>query len=415
MDPRFPPAAEAFRAEVRALLDRELPPEWSGIGALDHEEAADFTDRWRATLHEHGFLAVSWPREFGGAGLSKVEQVVLVEELARAGVPSMGPNDTFSIKMVGNTLLRWGTEEQRRRFLPGILSGEYRWCQGYSEPDNGSDLAGLTTRAVRDGRDWLFYGRKIWQTRAREANWIFVLARTDPQASKHRGLTFFLVPLEQPGVEVRPLRTMGGGPHFNAVFFDGARTSEDLVVGEVNGGWSVAQSLLGLERGDEAATNPVLFRAELDRLVEMARDLGRLADPLVRDRIAAAYVRVETMRFLGYRILTGILSTGTIGPEASISKLHWSEYHRDVTRLAVEILGARATVVEGRSPMRCYRADDPGAPNSSASWVGALYNGVADTIYAGTSEVQRNIIAENILGLPREPLPSTAGNPPSAP
>jgi alkylation response protein AidB-like acyl-CoA dehydrogenase len=403
MDPRYSPEAEAFRARVRAFLAEHLPADWPGIGALARDDALAFTDRWRATLHEHGFLGVSWPRAYGGAGLSKLEQVVLVEELARAGVPSMGPNDTFSMKMVGNTLLRWGTEDQKRRFLPRILSDEDRWCQGYSEPDAGSDLAGLKTRALRDGDDWVLHGQKIWQTRAREANWIFVLARTDPDAPKHKGLTFFLVPLDQSGIEVRPIRMIGGQADFNAVFFDGARTMSENVVGEVNGGWAVAQSVLGLERGDEAATNPVLFRAEFDRLVALARELGRLPDPVIRDRIADAYIRVETMRFLGYRILTGVLSTGVIGPEASISKLYWSEYHRDVTRLAIDVLGARAMVVEGRPPVRGYRADDPGAPNSSASWVGALYNGVADTIYAGTSEVQRSILGDNVLGLPREP------------
>jgi alkylation response protein AidB-like acyl-CoA dehydrogenase len=261
----------------------------------------------------------------------------------------------------------------------------------------------LKTRAACDGDEWVLHGQKIWQTRAREANWIFVLARTDPDAPKHKGLTFFLVPLDQPGIEVRPIRMIGGRADFNAVFFDGARTPTDNVVGQVNGGWAVAQSVLGLERGDEAATNPVLFRAEFDRLVAMARSLGRLDDPVIRDRIADAYIRVETMRFLGYRILTGVLSTGVIGPEASISKLYWSEYHRDVTRLALDVLGTRALVLEGRPPLRGYRADDPGAPNSTASWVGALYNGVADTIYAGTSEVQRTILADAVLGLPREP------------
>ena len=403
MDPRFPAEAEAFREEVRAFLAEHLPADWPGIGALPRAEALAFTQRWRATLHDHGLLGLSWPRAYGGGGRSKLEQVVLVEELARAGVPAMGPNDTFSVKMVGGVLLQWGTEEQKCRFLPRILSGEDLWCQGYSEPDAGSDLAGLRTRAVRDGDGWVLDGQKIWQTRAREANWIFVLARTDPEAPKHKGLTFFLVPMDQPGVEVRPIRMIGGSPDFNEVYLTGARTAADHVVGEVNGGWAVAQSVLGLERGDEAATNPVQFRAEFDRLVALARDLGRLDDRVVRDRLADAYARVETMRFLGYRILTGVLSSGVIGPEASISKLYWSEYHRDVTRLAVDILGARAMVVEGRAPVRGYRADDPGAPNSTASWVGALYNGVADTIYAGTSEVQRNILGERVLGLPREP------------
>ncbi len=203
---------------------------------------------------------------------------------------------------------------------------------------------------------------------------------------------------------MRPIRMIGGAADFNSVHFDGARTPAINVIGEVNGGWAVANSVLGLERGDEAATNPIQFRAEFDRLVRLAGDLGRLGDPIVRDRLAAAYVRVEIMRYLGYRILTGVLSTGRIGPEASISKLFWSEYHRDVTRLAVEVMGAGAMVLEGRPPVRGYRADDPGAPNSSASWVGALYNGVADTIYAGTSQVQRNILAERVLGLPKEPV-----------
>ncbi|MGD9704885.1 MAG: acyl-CoA dehydrogenase family protein [Acidimicrobiia bacterium] len=403
MDPRYSDQAEAFRKSVRAFLAEHLPTDWQGIGALPHDEALAFTARWRATLHEHGLLGVAWPRVYGGAGLSKLEQVVLVEELAKAGVPSMGPNDNFSMKMVGGVLLRWGSEAQKQHFLPRILSGEHVWCQGYSEPDSGSDLASLRTQAALDGDEWVLDGQKIWQTRAREANWIFVLARTDLTATKHRGLTFMLVPMDQPGVEVRPIRMIGGSPDFNAVFLDGARTSVDNVIGEVNDGWAVANSVLALERGDEAATNPVLFRAELDRLIRMARDLGRVDDPVIRDRIADAHVRVETMRFLGYRILTGVLNTGVIGPEASISKLHWSEYHRDVTRLAIDVLGAHAMVLEGRPPLRGYRADDPGAPNSTASWVGALYNGVADTIYAGTSEVQRNILGERVLGLPRDP------------
>jgi hypothetical protein len=403
MDPRFSPPAEAFRARVLAFLAHELPSDWPGIGALAQEEAQAFTQQWRTKLHQHGLLGVAWPREYGGGGLTALEQVVLVEEFAKAGVPAMGPSDTFSIKMVGGVLLRWGTDEQKRRFLPRILSGDDVWCQGYSEPDAGSDLAGLRTRGEPDSEEWLLTGQKIWQTRAQEANWIFVLARTDPDAPKHQGLTFFLLPMDQPGVAVRPIRMMGGQPEFNHVFLDGARTSKDNVVGEVNGGWAVANSLLGLERGDEAATNPVLFRAELDRLIEMARHRRRLEDPVIRDRIAGAYVRVETMRFLGYRILTGVLSRGSIGPEASVSKLQWSEYHRDVTRLAIDILGPAALIVEGRPPSRAFRADDPGAPNSTASWIGALYNAVAGTIYAGTSQIQRNILAERVLGLPKEP------------
>ena len=408
MDPRYSDQAEAFRGRIKEFLAANLPDDWKGIGALPKPEALEFQAEWRAKLHEHGLLAPAWPAEHGGSGLTKLEQVVLVEELAKAGVPAMGASDTFSMKMVGGILLRWGTEEQKRHFLPRILSGEYLWCQGYSEPDSGSDLASLRTRAERDGDEFVINGSKIWQTRGREANWIFVLARTDPTAAKHKGISFLLVPMDQPGVTVRPIRKMGGAPDFNEVFFEDARTSVDNVVGEVDDGWAVANSLLGLERGDEAATNPIQFRAEFDRLVEMARELGRLDDPVIRDRIADAYIRVETMRYLGYRILTGVLSTGQIGPESSISKLQWSEYHRDITRLAIDVLGPQALVVEGRAPVRGYRADDPGAPNSTASWVGALYNGVADTIYAGTSEIQRNILGERVLGLPREPRAATA-------
>ena len=404
MDATHPPDAELFRKRVREFLAEALPAGWRGLGAIDDRAEADsFVDAWRRTLAEHGLLGVSWPREYGGAGLTKLEQVVLVEELARAGVPAMGGNDNFSIKMVGNTLLRWGTEAQKRRFLPRILSGEDVWCQGYSEPGAGSDLAGLSTRAVLDGDRWVVTGQKIWTSRAREANWMFLLARTDPAATRHGGITFLLVPLDQPGVDIRPITMLSGETEFNEVFLDGATTPADHVVGEVNGGWAVAMTLLGHERGEEAATNPILFRVELDRLVALAGERGLNSDPVVRQRLARAHIRCEIMRFLGYRILTGVLSgSGTVGPEASISKLYWSEYHRSVTELALDLLGADGTVLDGRGPIRSYRTDDPGAPNTSGSWIGAFYNATAGTIYAGTSEIQRNILAEAILGLPRD-------------
>jgi alkylation response protein AidB-like acyl-CoA dehydrogenase len=406
MDPRHSIEAEHFRERIRSFLAEHLPSGWQGMGAIaDRKEADAFVESWRSTLAANGLLAVSWPKEYGGGGLSKLEQVVLVEELARAGVPAMGYNDTFSIKMLGGTLLRWGTEEQKRRFLPRILSGEDRWCQGFSEPGSGSDLASLSTRAVLDGDRWVIDGQKLWTSRAQEANWTFLLARTDPAAAKHHGITFLLVDMRQPGVEVRPITAMSGDSEFNEVFFTGATTPADHVVGEVNGGWAVATSLLGLERGEEAATNPILFRAELDRLLAMAKQRGATVDPVLRDRLADLYARCEIMRFVGLRILTGVLERGMLGPEASISKLYWSEYHQRATRLALDVLGADATVIEGRGPLRAYRTDDPGAANTSGSWVGTAYNAVAGTIYAGTSEVQRTILGESVLGLPREPRP----------
>jgi hypothetical protein len=404
VDPRHRPEAGLFRKRIRAFLDENLPEGWPGIGAIADRDAADaFVASWRSTLATNGLLGVSWPPEYGGAGLSKLEQVVLVEEFARAGVPAMGYNDTFGIKMLGGTLLHWGTEEQKRYYLPRILSGEDRWCQGFSEPGSGSDLASLSTRAVLDGDRWVIDGQKVWTSRARDANRIFLLARTGPTAPKHRGITFLLLDMRQPGVEVRPIRAMSGDSEFNEVFFSGAVTPSDHVVGEVDGGWAVASTLLGLERGEEAATNPVLFRAELDRLLALARERGMAVDPVVRDRLADLYARCEVMRYMGLRILTGVLGGGTLGAEASISKLYWSEYHQRATRLALDVLGAGAMVVEGRGPLRAYRTDDPGAANTSGSWIGTAYNAVAGTIYAGTSEVQRTILGEALLGLPREP------------
>ncbi len=404
MDLRASPEAEAFRAEVRAFLAEQLPDDWPGIGALPADEAAAFVGRWRGTLHEHGLLGLAWPAEYGGGGRTKLEQVVLVEECARAMVPLGPASDTVSVKMVGNTLLKWGTEEQKCRFLPRILSGDDVWCQGFSEPNAGSDLAGLSTRAMLDGDSWVIDGQKIWTSFATEANWIFVLARTDPTVSKHRGITFLLCPMDTPGIAVRPIRMLTGGSEFNEVFFDGVRVPADHVVGPVHGGWAVATSLLGHERGEEAALNPIMFRHEYDRLVALARDHGRLDDPWVRERLAWCFERVEIMRLLGLRILTQYLRDGDLGPAASISKLYWSEYHKVAADLAMAIMGPVGLVPEGHVPPRAYRTDDPGAPNSTASWQHVwMLNAASGTVYAGTSQVQRNILSESILGLPREP------------
>ncbi len=399
MDITYPADVESFRGEVRAVLAEERPGDWHGIGAIAaREDAQEFARQWRAIMHRRGLLGITWPQRYGGRGLSKLHQVVLVEELARAGLTFGQHTDLFGIKMLGSTLLRWGTEEQKERFLPHILSGEQRWCQGYSEPGAGSDLASLQTRAVLDSDEWVINGQKIWTSEAHNANWIFLLARTDPEAPRHRGISFLLCPLDQPGIDVRPIRQLAGEPEFNEVFFTDARTSAENVVGPVNGGWSVAMTLLGHERGEEAATNPILFRAELDRLFALARERGRDQDPLIRQRLAWCYGRVEIMRYLGYRILS--LPEGDIGAVASIAKLYWSEYHVKATELALDIEGLAGLAPQGRAPLRAVRTDDPGAPNSTGSWLGAFINARAGTIYAGSSEIQRNIIAERVLGLP---------------
>ena len=408
MDPTYPPEAEAYREKIKAFLAEHLPAGWSGIGALDHDEVRSFTNDWRKTLYENGLLAASWPREYGGGGLSPLEQVVVAEEFYRAGVPTGGTNDTFSIQMVGNTLLHWGSEEQKKWFLPRILSGEDVWCQGYSEPAAGSDLGSLATRAVLDGDEWVINGQKIWTSAAQLANWIFVLARTDPDAPKHKGITFLLVPMAQPGVEIRPIKMMTGLSEFNETFFTDARTAKDNVVGGVNSGWAVAMTLLGYERGEAAATFPIMFKAEIDRLLQLARSTGASGDPLIRQRLAWCYSKVEIMRFLGMRTLTKFLAGAQPGPAESTFKLYWSEYHKIVTDLGVDILGASAMTPSGRMSTG-FQADDVGAPNDSASWVTAFLMSRAGSIYAGSSQIQRNIVGEMVLGLPKEPAGGTQG------
>ena len=403
----YPEPAATIREKAQAFLGEHLPPEWGGIGSLEGEAYHRFASDWRKTLYDNGWLGLSWPEEYGGAGLTDLETVVVAEEFARAGVPTGGAHDVFGIQMLGNTLLHFGSEEQKAHFLPRILSGEYLFCQGYSEPNAGSDLAGLSTRAIRDGDEWIINGQKIWTSGGHLANWIFVLCRTDPDAPPHKGITFLLCPMDQPGVEVRPIRMISGESEFNEVFFDDARASTAHVVGDVNEGWRVAMALLGYERGERAAVSPIQFRAELDRLLEMARSLRKTGEPAIRDRLVRMYEKVEVMRFMGYKALTQFLKGTPPTADAAITKIFWSEYHREVTELAVDILGLDGLAFQGRRPQSAFATDDPGAPNLSGSWSNVFLNARAGTIYAGTSEIQRNIAGEMILGLPKEPRART--------
>jgi len=408
MDPTYSEQAEAYREKIVAFLGEHLPADWQGMGALSPEDLETFTAEWRATLASNSLLAPSWPAEYGGGGLTPLEKVIMAEEFQKAGVPTGGNNDVFSIQMVGNTILNWGTDEMKAEFLPKIIAGEYVFCQGYSEPNAGSDLAGLMCKAELDGDEWVINGQKIWTSAGQSANWIFVLCRTDFDAPKHKGITFLLCPMDQPGVEVRPIAMMSGESEFNETFFTDARTAKDNVVGQVNGGWAVAMTLLGYERGESAATTPIAYRTELDRLLAMAKERGVADDPVIRQRLAWAYSKVEIMRYMGLGTLTRFVKGAQPGPSESLFKLYWSEYHKAVTELAVDILGADAMWVEGQRPMTSFSTDLPGSPNSSASWVGTFYNARAGTIYAGTSQVQRNIVGEMVLGLPKEPRPAGA-------
>src|SRR4051812_43950770 len=406
MRPMYTAEAEAYREKVQAFLAEKLPARWGGIGQLEGQELTDFVTDWRKTLYEGGYLAPGWPQKYGGAGLSALEQVIIGEEFAKAGVPTGGPNDVFGIQMLGNTLLQWGTEEQKRHYVPRILSGEDRWCQGYSEPNAGSDLSNLGLRGVLDGDQWIMNGQKIWTSAGHLADHILTLARTDPDAPRHKGISFLLVDMRQPGIEVRPIKMISGESEFNEVFYTDATTPKDEVVGGVNNGWAVAMSLLGYERGAGAATTPIRFQGEIDRLFLLAKERGVDQDPVIRQKLAWCYSKVQIMRFLGLRVLTQFLAGHQPGPDAGITKLYWSEYHQVVTELGVDILGADALVPTGRRPSSAFQTDDAGAPNSSASWVTTFLNARAGTIYAGSSQIQRNIIGEMVLGLPKEPRPA---------
>ncbi len=406
MHPVYPPEAAVYRTKVQAFLAEKLPKNWGGTGQLEVEELDQFVAEWRTTLAAAGYLAPNWPVEYGGAGLTALEQVILAEEFARAGVPGGAPNDVFSIQMLGNTLLRWGTEEQKKHYLPRILAGDDVWCQGYSEPNAGSDLSNVGLKAELDGDQWILNGQKIWTSAGHLADHIFTLARTDPDAPRHKGISFILVDMRQPGIEVRPIKMITGDSEFNEVFYTDAVAPKGEVIGGVNNGWAVAMTLLGFERGEAAAVSPIRYQAELDRLLLMAKERGVNNDPLIRQRLAWCHSKVQMMRYLGMRTLTQFLQGHHPGPDAAIGKLFWSEYHKVVTELAMDMMGADAMVPTGRRPSSAFGADDAGAPNSTNSWAMTFLNARAGTIYAGSSQVQRNIVGEMVLGLPKEPRPS---------
>ncbi len=406
MQPTYTAEADAYREKVQAFLAEKLPSNWQGTGRLEGAELHQFVNEWRVVLNEARYLAPGWPVEYGGGGLSALEQVIVGEEFAKAGVPTGGYNDTFGIQMLGNTLLQWGTDEQKAYYLPRILANADIWCQGYSEPNAGSDLSNIGLRAELDGDQWVLNGQKIWTSAGHLADHIFTLARTDPDAPRHKGISFLLVDMRQPGIEVRPIKMISGESEFNEVFYTDATTPKGEVVGGVNNGWAVAMTLLGYERGEAAATLPIRFQAELDRLFIMAKDRGVASNPVIRQRLAFCYSKVQMMRYLGMRTLTKFMQGHHPGPDGAIFKLYWSEYHKVVTELSMDIMGLDGLVPSGRPPSSAFQTDDAGAANTTASWEGVFLNARAGTIYAGSSQIQRNIIGEMVLGLPKEPKPN---------
>jgi hypothetical protein len=408
MDLDYPPDAEAFRTEIRDWLADNVPAE-KGAASSDDEERQRWYEDWNDTLAAGGWICATWPKEYGGKGLTTMQAVVLAEEFEQAGVPMRA--DFFGDTLVGPTILRWGTEDQKREFLPQILSGRISWCQGFSEPDAGSDLASVKTRAVLDGDEWVIHGQKVWTTGAHEADYIFLLARTDPDAAKHAGISYLLVPMKQPGIEVRPIRQPDGSAEFNEVFFAGARAPKDNVVGGVNNGWTVAMTTLGFERGTSATTGHRRFKKELDELIALAQEQGRSADPLVRQGLAAAYSKVKIMQINGYRSLTAALGGSNdagVAALAATNKMFWSEYHQTVMDLAIDILGMYGQVLTGSGepevvPGVGLRRTMGGYPVSVLQ--SSFFFSRSETIWGGTAQIQRNIVGERILGLPREPRP----------
>ncbi|WP_131747629.1 acyl-CoA dehydrogenase family protein [Frankia sp. Cppng1_Ct_nod] len=384
-----------FRAEVRSWLSAHLVGEFAALGTgndLGGPAELGVRRRWERELAAGGWIGTAWPRQFGGRDLSLWQQLVFNEEYARANGPiRVG---FFGEQLLGPTVMAFGTDEQRARFLPPILRAEEFWCQGFSEPEAGSDLANVKTAAVLDGDEWVITGQKVWTSLAHLADWIFVLARTDPGAPKHRGLSFLLCPMNQPGVEIRPIRQITGTAEFNEVFLDGARTRADLVVGGVGNGWKVVNGTLGFERGTAFLGQQLRFAAEYWRLVDVARDRGVDRDPVLRDRLADAYVGLEVMRQTGMRAIGRALAGKPPGPEASTGKLQWSRWHQRLGELATDVLGPQAMVTGG---------DSATGGDAREELLYSFLFSRSHTIYAGSSEVQRNIIGERVLGLPREP------------
>jgi alkylation response protein AidB-like acyl-CoA dehydrogenase len=380
---------ERFRADVAAWLAAHVVGEYAELkgrgGPGDEDVGFDVRVAWEQELGKAGWIGLGWPEEFGGRGASLDQQIVFAEEYARAQAPArvnhMGEN------LLAPTIIAYGTPEQQERFLPGILRGEQRWCQGYSEPNAGSDLANVATRAHLDGDQWVVNGQKVWTSLAHVSHWCFVVARTDPESARHKGLSFLLVPMDQPGVEVRPIVQPTGGGEFNEVFFDDARTERDLVVGEVNGGWAVAMGLLGFERGVSTLAQQVGFERELEHLFELAKARGRGSDPVLRQRLVDAYIGLHLMKWNAMRSMA---ARGVPGPEASISKLFWGTWHRDLGELFIDVLGPEGLIAEA-------------LPYELTLEQKLFLFTRSDTIYGGSNEIQRNVLGERVLGLPKEP------------
>jgi len=376
VDLTLSPSEEAFRDELRAWLIGNHP------GREPDGDLAGFEFRreWQRHLHEAGWAGVSWPREYGGRGATLVEQAIYNEEFVRAKAPSAA--NVLGLAMGGPTVIAHGSEEQKRRYLEPILSASEIWCQGFSEPGSGSDLASVKTRGVRDGDGWVVTGQKVWTTLAQHAKWCMLVARTDPDAPKHKGLTYFLMDMEQDGVQVRPLRQITGEAEFNELFIEDARIPDENIVGGEGNGWAVAITTLMHERATLAFGLQIAVKLALRELMDLVRESGATGDPLVRDRLAQLYIEAEVLRLNAYRGLSAIMRDGVPGPEGSLGKWQWAEVNQALTELAMDLRGPRAVLQDDTWTFRFLRAR-------------------ANSIEGGTTEILKNIVAERVLGLPR--------------
>ncbi|QAY95493.1 hypothetical protein CWB41_06885 [Methylovirgula ligni] len=396
MDFQFTPAEEEFRREVRNWLYANLPDGWGPRSQepLEEESWAKFRLDWERKLYQGGWSGIHWPKQYGGRGATLVEQAIFMEESARINAPE-GLN-LMGRYLAAPVLIKHGTEAQRQRFLPSILRAEEVWCQGFSEPNAGSDLASVRTTARRDGGDFIVNGQKIWTTMAQHAQWQLLLVRTDPEAPKHKGLSFLLLDMKTPGVTVKPLVRLTGRAGFSEVFYDDVRIPGENLVGGLNEGWRIAMTTLAFERGpEEALARQVRFKRQVLEMVEIASRCRRngcpaIEDGAIRQKLAQIYIDVEAMRLNLLRAFSRVLQGKDPGPEATFTKLYWSHMYQRLTELALEIEGPAAN----------YVRDDPHAIDDGSFQAEFLLSRSA-TIYSGTSEIQRNIIAERVLGLPR--------------
>lgn len=393
MDISFTKDQELFRKEAREWLMENIPKEWRDNHlnlSLDEKEAIN--GEWDRIVYKGGYSGISWPKEYGGQGLSLVEEIIFEEECGKLNVPK--GHSFLGKSLIGPTLLKFGTEEQKKRFLPPLVSAEEVWCQGFSEPNAGSDLAGLSTSATLEGDHWIINGQKVWTSVAQFAHWCFVLARTDSSKPKHKGITYFLVPMDSEGIEVRPITKISGDKDFNEVFFNNVKVPKDSYVGEINDGWNVAMGTLSFERGVMPLGRQSRFENEFKQLVALSEKLTNengvrlIDDSYFNQKIAQLYTEVKVMRYSGLKLISEFLNTGKVGFEASTMKLYWTEMHTRLGQLAIEMLNTQP------GGMSDYTDDFKRFQNIYTTSKG-------ETVYAGTNQIQKNIISERILGMPR--------------